>query len=423
MAPQKHQSLLDNLKPHRRPMMDTLEPRRLYAVSASVGGDIPMHLPFENGQPAYVTAGYDSSNHAGYAVDFRASEGTRLAAPFTGVVEAVGTYSGISTTGVGLTATQQLGRYVLIRGTGATANWRVWLAHLSSPAVTPGQSVVAGQYVGLSGQTGWSNGPHLHMQVQNVDGTKVRPVMMYGTESGTNSRLITDFVAGRTYTAINVGPDNDHFVRAATITGTGVCVIGSNDGATQEPGEPVYFGSGGSSVFYKWTAPTNGTFVFDTIGTGFDTVLSVSTGSSVSGQTTIARDDDSGGNLTSKVTIAGNAGQTYRIAVNGYSGQMGTFRLNVSGSSPASIQAAPTNLTSTRAAAGQVRLNWMNNGAATTSNELQYRSGSSWITFATLSAATNSVLVNASAGSSWELRVVAVGPLGRGDSGLVLALF
>ena len=53
--------------------------------------------------------------HAGYAVDFRAPEGTRLVAPISGTVEAVGAYGGTSTTGQGLTWTQQLGRYVLIR--------------------------------------------------------------------------------------------------------------------------------------------------------------------------------------------------------------------------------------------------------------------------------------------------------------------
>jgi hypothetical protein len=284
---------------------------------------------FENGQPALVRYGYDSNNHAGYAVDFRAAEGTRLVAPFTGVVEAVGTYSGVSTTGVGLDTTQQLGRYVLIKGTGATAHWRVWLAHLSSPAVTPGQSVSAGQFVGLSGQTGWANGAHLHVQVREyVDGTKVRPVLMYGTEVGTTGRLITDFQEGHTYTAIPVGPDNDHTVRATTLSGSGFGITGSNVGATQEPGEPVYFGSGGSSIHYKWTAPYNGNYVIDTVGSGFDTVLSV-TGLSAS-QSTVT-DDDSGGNNTIRLTIAGAAGQTYRITVNGYSGQTGTFRLNLSG--------------------------------------------------------------------------------------------
>jgi murein DD-endopeptidase MepM/ murein hydrolase activator NlpD len=38
--------------------------------------------------------------------------------------------------------------------------------HLSKTKVTKGQPVAQGDLVGLSGNSGWTTGPHLHVQVQ-----------------------------------------------------------------------------------------------------------------------------------------------------------------------------------------------------------------------------------------------------------------
>ena len=39
----------------------------------------------------------------------------------------------------------------------------------------------------------------------------------------------------------------------------------------------------GQSVWYRWTAPANGPWAFDTRGSSFDTLLGIYTGSSVGG--------------------------------------------------------------------------------------------------------------------------------------------
>lgn len=54
------------------------------------------------------------------------------------------------------------GNYVIIIG----AQYKTYYAHLSQVAVKTGQSVIAGQQIGLSGNTGNSSGAHLHFGVK-----------------------------------------------------------------------------------------------------------------------------------------------------------------------------------------------------------------------------------------------------------------
>jgi hypothetical protein len=67
----------------------------------------------------------------------------------------------------------------------------------------------------------------------------------------------------------------------------------TNVDATMEAGEPNHAGNaGGASVWYLWTAPATGNAEFDTIGSGFDTLLAVYTGASVDQLTLVAQNDD-----------------------------------------------------------------------------------------------------------------------------------
>lgn len=45
----------------------------------------------------------------------------------------------------------------------------VWYGHLSKIFLSPGEVIKAGQLIGLSGNTGRSTGPHLHVQVRKKD--------------------------------------------------------------------------------------------------------------------------------------------------------------------------------------------------------------------------------------------------------------
>lgn len=126
---------------------------------------------------------------------------------------------------------------------------------------------------------------------------------------------------------------NDDFADRFSLTGTSVTVFGTNIDATAEAGEPINF-YGGKSVWWTWTAPSDGTVVFDTFGSNYDTTLAVFTGSTVAGLALIARNDDSGGGYQSQLSIPATAGQVYHIQVDGYSRNSGAIVLTLTHDGP-----------------------------------------------------------------------------------------
>jgi uncharacterized delta-60 repeat protein len=140
-------------------------------------------------------------------------------------------------------------------------------------------------------------------------------------------------------------PVNDNFANATDLDslGTPGSYTDNNTGGTLEPGEPVIAATtGGSSVWYTWTAPTNGTVSFDTAGSAFDTLLGVYTGNTVSNLTLVSANDNVGGGSTSKVTFNAVAGTVFHIAVDGANGVQGSLNLNWSVTFPAAASANDT---------------------------------------------------------------------------------
>jgi len=132
---------------------------------------------------------------------------------------------------------------------------------------------------------------------------------------------------------------NDNFAGAEVIAGCSGSVNGTNLNSTHEAGEPIHVtGAGTRSVWYQWQAPTTGQVTIDTVGSGYDTVLAVYTGTSVNALagTRVANNDDIGGtphNVSSRVNFPASAGTVYRIAVDGFNnagsgGDMGPIKLN-----------------------------------------------------------------------------------------------
>lgn len=130
-----------------------------------------LHYPLTNvtvtqtfGTTAFSTANpqvYSGNGHNG--IDFSAKVGTPILSAQSGTVLGVGdtdrACSGVS-----------YGKWVLVRHTnGLTTLY----AHLSVIQVSAGQTVSVGQKVGLSGNTGYSTGPHLHFTVYASDSVHI----------------------------------------------------------------------------------------------------------------------------------------------------------------------------------------------------------------------------------------------------------
>jgi len=82
-------------------------------------------------------------------------------------------------------------------------------------------------------------------------------------------------------------------------------------------------------VWFEWEAPDDGTAVFDTAGSTFDTLLAVYTGTSVDALEHIgSNDDDDELGWQSRVSFAAHRGVRYAIAVDGYLGATGDFAVN-----------------------------------------------------------------------------------------------
>jgi hypothetical protein len=116
-----------------------------------------------------------------------------------------------------------------------------------------------------------------------------------------------------------VPPANDDFADATQIPGVGTpfTLDAGNWGATKEAGEPNHRGmSGGSSVWFKWTAPrTNGGFIQACDGRiPSQTVVAVYTGSSVDSLAPVA---GFGGEPDCGYSFMATAGVTYWIAIDG----------------------------------------------------------------------------------------------------------
>jgi hypothetical protein len=125
-------------------------------------------------------------------------------------------------------------------------------------------------------------------------------------------------------------PANDAFANRITITGSNISVTGTNLGASAESGETDHDGYPATkSVWWTWTAPKAGTVTVDTIGSSFDTLLGVYTGTVVSGLNYVASDDQSGGNGTSRLIFSAVSGGIYQIAVDGYGGLSGSIILHL----------------------------------------------------------------------------------------------
>ncbi len=121
-------------------------------------------------------------------------------------------------------------------------------------------------------------------------------------------------------------PAADYFTNRVSLSGTNGIAVGQNLKATFELGEPLHAGkTGGKSVWYTWTAPVTGVATFRTVGSTFDTLLAIYTGSVLTNLVSVASDQNHGGFYTSWAYFNVNQGTDYQIAIDGFGGASGDY--------------------------------------------------------------------------------------------------
>ena len=105
-------------------------------------------------------SGVETVTHKG--VDFRAPPGTPVYAVDRGVVRVAKYYATYGNT------------VIVDHGLGLLSMYM----HLSKLSVTAGQLILRGQQIGLSGETGYAEGPHLHLSIR-LNGQSVDPMAFY----------------------------------------------------------------------------------------------------------------------------------------------------------------------------------------------------------------------------------------------------
>jgi hypothetical protein len=154
------------------------------------------------------------------------------------------------------------------------------------------------------------------------------PVCSNGVDD--NSNGLTDWpaewgcVAASGTTEVFCMPERDASSKITTKTTTGTTVMKSNDlSPSCSPS------SAAPDVSYGLQLPVPvASLQIDTIGSAFDTVLTLRDANCAA---EVACDDDSGGSLTSKITLTNVHAGGYAINVDGYSTNSGAFTLNVHG--------------------------------------------------------------------------------------------
>ena len=129
---------------------------------------------------------------------------------------------------------------------------------------------------------------------------------------------------------------SDNFADATMIPATcspatqSLVNTGSNVGFTKEANEPPASTNYQKTAWFKFTAPSTTSYNIKTVGSNFDTLLAVFSGTTLANLVLLASDDDSGGNTTSLLNISLTSGQQYYIQVSGYNGASGNYILTTS---------------------------------------------------------------------------------------------
>jgi hypothetical protein len=240
-----------------------------------------------------------------------------------------------SDTGSNVGATKQTGESDHAGNAGGASTWYSWTAPSSGPVRV---DTCGSDFDTLLGVYTGSAVGSLSEVASNDDGGcgagGTRSRVSFTAGSGTTYRIAVDgrndgvnpTAEGTIQLELKQPPATDDFP-GQTLTGFPASVSASNVGAFKQAGEPDHAGnSGGASVWYSWTASSNGPVHVDTCNAAFDTLLGVYTGSTVNALSQVASSDDGGcgaGGTRSALNFNATSGTIYRIAVDGRNGGTG----------------------------------------------------------------------------------------------------
>lgn len=135
---------------------------------------------------------------------------------------------------------------------------------------------------------------------------------------------------------LGLAPVNDNFVAGSVLAPLPAAVNSSNVDATVQGGEPLPLAScatgAGRTVWYRVTPAFAGVLALTTVGSDFDTILSVYTGATLGTLTRVDCNDDAPGTglLTSSLSVVVAPGTLYHIQVAGQNGDSGSLHLEAS---------------------------------------------------------------------------------------------
>ncbi len=262
-------------------------------------------------------------------------------APLTGTA--------VTTTGTTINSTKEFGEPAHGAQAGGKSVWWTWTAPISGLVFVSTEGSDFDTVLGVYRGTLVSNLTLVATNDDQGDGISTSLVTFSAT-AGTVYQIAVDGSddagdpeSGQVVLSIEevVAPANDSFTNAIVLTGGAVDTTGTSVNSSKEPGEPNHAGeAGGSSVWWRWTAPFAGPAVISTSGSSFDTVLGVYTGTTVSNLTLVGANNDqdsTNGIITSAVAFNAVSNTVYRIAVDGIDASAGAISLHVAISVPSVI--------------------------------------------------------------------------------------
>jgi hypothetical protein len=218
---------------------------------------------------------------------------------------------------------------------GGRSVWWKWVAPVSGQVTLDTLGSDFDTLLGVyTGKTATPKVSGLKLVVANDnDGLATTSAVSFHAVAGTTYFLLVDGpngLAGNVTLNLSeiASPANDDFVNATDLgNATFSNNTATNLAASLETKEPKIAGHGGSaSVWFKWTAPTAGSFTLTTTGSDFNTLLGVYTGKKVSFLKLVGSNANG---TDSSVTFTAKAGAIYYFVVDGLDGATGNILLSL----------------------------------------------------------------------------------------------